>query len=424
MIPFPMSHGISHKMTGKRRGPIVSRCPWGIGILSIFLACSCASRGALAFASGLGTSMLQQRGGYHMAARSGGSFAGAPVMRTSKEQWWSGRGRGRRSGQCVGPVMLFGVGETILGVGTPEAVVVLVVGYFVLGPVELFKLAKQAGLIVGQLRDLGLGTVQNLGTIMDEQIMRADAIEQGRIPPPGPNDGDTQGPVEGEDLYEDVLVDEFGRVVSDESNLPRALDEDKPFFEGWTPPQVPGLNTEDEDVPLPKMSKFAEQISGAVNKKVLESSGGAGKAAVDAAGTASPLNSAVVESAMGMGAGAGMAGVRAPFTPARGEGEALTKDVPPELSIEEQFERLDAIADVEQERALTMERLEARLDARINSIKSELLAMVDEDFKIRRERVDQKFWTKAQDKAALDAAPQPGGAGLGLGQGPGQREGE
>lgn len=67
--------------------------------------------------------------------------------------------------------MLLGLGtDTILGVGGPELAIILAVGYFVLGPVELFKLTKQAGVLVGQLRDIGLGTVTNLGKIMDEQV--------------------------------------------------------------------------------------------------------------------------------------------------------------------------------------------------------------------------------------------------------------
>lgn len=68
--------------------------------------------------------------------------------------------------------MLLGFDDTILGVGAPEVFIILAVGYFVLGPVELFKLTKQAGVLVGQLRDLGLGTVTNLGNIMDEQVLR------------------------------------------------------------------------------------------------------------------------------------------------------------------------------------------------------------------------------------------------------------
>lgn len=67
-------------------------------------------------------------------------------------------------------VQMVGFDNTFFGVGGPEVVVVLIVGYFVLGPVELVKLVKQAGILVGQLRDAGLGTVTNLSTIMDDQV--------------------------------------------------------------------------------------------------------------------------------------------------------------------------------------------------------------------------------------------------------------
>lgn len=66
--------------------------------------------------------------------------------------------------------MISGGLDTFLGIGGPEVFVILAVGYFVLGPVELFKLTKEAGVLVGQLRDIGLGTVTNLGDIMNEQV--------------------------------------------------------------------------------------------------------------------------------------------------------------------------------------------------------------------------------------------------------------
>lgn len=60
--------------------------------------------------------------------------------------------------------------STILGIGGPELFVILAVGYFALGPVELFKLTKAAGVLVGQLKDIGLGTATNLGNIMNDQV--------------------------------------------------------------------------------------------------------------------------------------------------------------------------------------------------------------------------------------------------------------
>lgn len=74
-------------------------------------------------------------------------------------------------------MQMVGFDNTFFGVGGPEVVVVLVVGYLVLGPVELVKLVKQAGILVGQLRDAGLGTVTNLSTIMDDQVrLRTDTM--------------------------------------------------------------------------------------------------------------------------------------------------------------------------------------------------------------------------------------------------------
>lgn len=60
--------------------------------------------------------------------------------------------------------------STILGIGGPELFVILAVGYFALGPVELFRLTKAAGVLVGQLKDIGLGTATNLGNIMNDQV--------------------------------------------------------------------------------------------------------------------------------------------------------------------------------------------------------------------------------------------------------------
>ena len=41
----------------------------------------------------------------------------------------------------------------VLGVGTPEVLVIAAVGYFLLGPEELYRLSKEIGKIVGQARE-------------------------------------------------------------------------------------------------------------------------------------------------------------------------------------------------------------------------------------------------------------------------------
>ena len=41
----------------------------------------------------------------------------------------------------------------VLGVGTPEVLVIAAVGYFLLGPEELYRLSKEIGKVVGQARE-------------------------------------------------------------------------------------------------------------------------------------------------------------------------------------------------------------------------------------------------------------------------------
>merc|ERR1719409_564692 len=49
------------------------------------------------------------------------------------------------------PLMFYQGG--VLGVGTPEVLVIAAVGYFLLGPEELYLLSKEIGKIVGQARE-------------------------------------------------------------------------------------------------------------------------------------------------------------------------------------------------------------------------------------------------------------------------------
>lgn len=53
-----------------------------------------------------------------------------------------------------------------------------------------------------------------------------------------------------------------------------------------------------------------------------------------------------------------------------------------------------------------MQRLEARIDAKIGAIKSELLGLVDEDFQEKRARVNREFLVKnqANDSAVAQGA--------------------
>lgn len=68
-----------------------------------------------------------------------------------------------------------------------------------------------------------------------------------------------------------------------------------------------------------------------------------------------------------------------------------------------QVERLDTISALE-ERASTMQRLEAKIEEKIGGIRNELLALVDEDFRDRRAKVEPDFAAKSKAKAAAAAA--------------------
>lgn len=51
-----------------------------------------------------------------------------------------------------------------------------------------------------------------------------------------------------------------------------------------------------------------------------------------------------------------------------------------------------------------MQRLEAKIEAKIGNIKNELLELVDEDFQEKRNKVDREFAAKSQAKAAAAKA--------------------
>ena len=56
-----------------------------------------------------------------------------------------------RAAPAPAPLMFYQGG--VLGVGTPEVLVIAAVGYFLLGPEELYRLSKEIGKIVGQARE-------------------------------------------------------------------------------------------------------------------------------------------------------------------------------------------------------------------------------------------------------------------------------
>lgn len=55
-----------------------------------------------------------------------------------------------------------------------------------------------------------------------------------------------------------------------------------------------------------------------------------------------------------------------------------------------------------------MQRLEAKIEEKIGGIKNELLALVDEDFRDRRAKVERDFSAKSKAKATASASGDTG----------------
>lgn len=66
--------------------------------------------------------------------------------------------------------MFLGSDGGILGVGTPEVAVIALVGYFVLGPTELFKLTKEIGKFIQNIRTLGTEASKSFESTMEDQL--------------------------------------------------------------------------------------------------------------------------------------------------------------------------------------------------------------------------------------------------------------
>lgn len=65
---------------------------------------------------------------------------------------------------------LLGSDSGILGVGAPEIAVTLLVGYFVLGPSDLYKLVKEIGKFIQNVRTLGTEAARSFEGTMEDQL--------------------------------------------------------------------------------------------------------------------------------------------------------------------------------------------------------------------------------------------------------------
>jgi len=66
--------------------------------------------------------------------------------------------------------MFLGSDGGILGVGAPEVATILLVGYFILGPTELFKLTKEIGKFIQNIRTLGTEATKSFESTMENQL--------------------------------------------------------------------------------------------------------------------------------------------------------------------------------------------------------------------------------------------------------------
>lgn len=66
--------------------------------------------------------------------------------------------------------MFLGSDGGLLGVGTPELAVIVLVGYFLLGPTELFKITKQIGNLFSSIRTIATETSKNFESTMEDQL--------------------------------------------------------------------------------------------------------------------------------------------------------------------------------------------------------------------------------------------------------------
>lgn len=66
--------------------------------------------------------------------------------------------------------MFMGSDGGILGIGTPELFTILLVGYFVLGPSDLYKLTKEIGKFIQNIRTLGTEATKTFENTMENQM--------------------------------------------------------------------------------------------------------------------------------------------------------------------------------------------------------------------------------------------------------------
>ncbi|CAM9536235.1 unnamed protein product, partial [Phaeothamnion confervicola] len=288
--------------------------------------------------------------------------------------------------------MFFGPQESFFGIGAPEFALVLAVGYFFLGPTELYKLTKQIGTMVGQFREFGVGTVTNFQQVMDKQLAEVENVAAGRKSSLdslwGNKEDDEDDDEEFEEIYEDGEEEDVAEAPLDDTWGFRA-NKPKPEDETDTIPAAgvaaarsmsveaavaaaaaPAATMSAGKAGAPQASRFASQLSGQWNDQIMAQ--GEHDAAESDASDDDGVEEEVRNSLWG---GDGTGDVPDELSAADAEGTEMAA-----LTMDEQFARLEQIAALEDERAAVMQRLEAELDKKLRTVRKELLQIDDEDY--------------------------------------------
>ena len=177
--------------------------------------------------------------------------------------------------------MIGGFDSGFLNMGAPEVIVIGAVAWVVLGPKELFKLAKQAGEFVGQWQQLGMQAKDTFQSALEQELAEdeakaAQAAEAARAAQVGANETPWD-PAQ-------AAAASTATATATEGNAGAGIPSLADYAaarEGSTPSATDaGLTSEDEaalrssmyDVlgdPGSNSQNFADQISGARNAAVL-----------------------------------------------------------------------------------------------------------------------------------------------------------